>query len=496
MPRTTIIAPTGGWNARDSIDLMPETDAIVLDNYYPGDSDVHVRNGYASHATGLTDNIETMMTYGGPTPEMFGAAGSNIFNVTSLGAVGAAEVTGLTNAQWQYTNFGTVGGHFIWLCNGADAPYHYNGTTWAQPTLTGVTPADIVSVMAHKRRLFFLFNNSTVFGYLPVVQVAGAVSTFDIGSELEKGGEITAMGSWTRDGGAGEDDYAVFISSNGECLVYSGLDPSSDWSLIGKFKIGRPIGRRPLLSVGAYLFVITDAGFVNLSDVLPTGGSAPSLAISSKIGNAVREATKLYKNLFGWQAILYTQGGYGMFNIPVSGVGDFHQYVVNLNTGAWCRFKNQNGFSWVTHEGKLYFGGAGTVYLADSGFSDNGAAIEGFGKTAFQYFGARGVVKKFTMMRPVMGSNGALSVSIGFDVDYADGTNVFTPSATASAGSEWDVAEWDVAEWAASQTTVQSWRTIQGIGYNAAVRIKTSTTAQNVIWYANDMIWESGTGLN
>ena len=496
MPRTTVPAPAGGWNARDSIDMMDPRDAIILDNYYPGDADVRARNGYTSWATGLTSDIETMMTYGGPTPEMFGIAGTSIYDVTATGATGAAVVTGLTNAQWQYVNFGTAGGHFIWLCNGADAPYHYNGSTWANPTLTDVTAADIVYVMAHKRRLFFLFNDSLTFGYLPVVQIAGAVSEFDLGSLFNFGGKLMAAGSWTRDGGDGQDDLAVFITSNGEVAIYQGLDPASDWALIGRYDIGRPIGRRPLIKVGADLVVITDAGFVNLSSVLPTGGSAPSLALSNKIENAVRDVTSMHKSIFGWQAVLYPQGGYGMFNIPISTVGDFHQYVVNLTTGAWCRFKNQNGFSWVVHEGDLYFGGAGTVYKADDGFNDDGAPIDAFGKPAFNYFGARGVVKKFTMIRPVMGSDASLTVSLGFDVDYADGTNVFTPSPTTSLGSEWDVAEWDVAEWAGAQTTVQAWRTVQGIGYNATTRIKTSTTSQSVIWYAYDIVYEMGTGLN
>ena len=31
----TLPAPIGGLNVRDSLDTMPETDAIVMDNYLP-----------------------------------------------------------------------------------------------------------------------------------------------------------------------------------------------------------------------------------------------------------------------------------------------------------------------------------------------------------------------------------------------------------------------------------------------------------------------------
>ena len=495
MPRVHAPAPVGGWNARDSISLMPETDAITLDNFYPGRADVVVRNGFAEPRTGLTNNVETMMTYGGVTPEMFGIAGTSIFDVTAAGAVGAAVVTGLTNAQWQYTNFGTAGGHFIWLCNGVDAPYHYNGTNWVNPSLSGVTATDIVNVTAHHRRLFFVFNDSLAFGYLPVVSVAGAVSTFDLSSLFDLGGKLIAAGSWSVDGGAGPEDRMVFLTSNGEGAVYIGLDPASDWELIGTFKIGRPIGRRCLETVGGDLAVITDSGFVPMSQALPAGLSAPSVAFSNKIEKAVQEASALHKTKFGWQAVLYPQGGYGLFNVPVSNAGDFHQYVVNLTTGAWCRFTGQNGFSWVMHEGALFFGGAGTVFKADTGANDNGAAIEASGKTAFLSFGSPEAVKEFTMLRAVMGSDAELLVSIGFDVDYADGVSVFTPSPTSSPGSEWDTAEWDVAEWASSLSTEQAWRTVFGVGYNAAIRIRTSTTEQNVTWYGDTVIFNLGTGL-
>ena len=76
--------------------------------------------------------------------------------------------------------FGTAGGNFLYMVNGEDAPIYYNGSAFVTPSLAGVTAADIVNVTAHQRRLFFVFNNSLIFGYLPVVSVAGTVATFDI----------------------------------------------------------------------------------------------------------------------------------------------------------------------------------------------------------------------------------------------------------------------------------------------------------------------------
>ena len=72
-------APVGGWNARDSLANMAPTDAVTLDNLFPGVSSVGLRGGYQNHVTGITGQVETLMTYnGGSTDKMFGIAGGNI----------------------------------------------------------------------------------------------------------------------------------------------------------------------------------------------------------------------------------------------------------------------------------------------------------------------------------------------------------------------------------------------------------------------------------
>ena len=101
-------APVGGWNARDALANMAPTDAVTLDNLFPGVSSVALRGGYANHATGMTGQVETLMTYnGGATDKMFAIASGSVYDVTSAGAVGAAVVSGLTNSRWEYANITT-----------------------------------------------------------------------------------------------------------------------------------------------------------------------------------------------------------------------------------------------------------------------------------------------------------------------------------------------------------------------------------------------------
>jgi hypothetical protein len=246
-----IPAPVGGWDAVSALADMPDDRAVVLDNFFPSTSDVRVRRGYRAHSyLGVSTAVESLMVYHGLTAvtnKLFAASGTVIYDASSSGT-GSSSVTGLTSSRFQYINFTTSGGKYLWICNGADAPRHYNGSAWATPALTVTTygSSDIINVNAHKNRIWVVFKGSTVAGYLATGAVAGTVTNFELGGQFTKGGYLVAMATWTRDGGLGEDDYAVFISSRGQVAVYQGTDPSSasTWALVGVFDVGSPIGYR------------------------------------------------------------------------------------------------------------------------------------------------------------------------------------------------------------------------------------------------------------
>ncbi len=49
----TVPAPVGGLNTRDSLTLMPPTDAVRLDNWNPGITALSVREGFQPLASGF-----------------------------------------------------------------------------------------------------------------------------------------------------------------------------------------------------------------------------------------------------------------------------------------------------------------------------------------------------------------------------------------------------------------------------------------------------------
>ena len=162
-------APTGGWNARDSIADMDEKDALLMENFFPDTTDVRVRKGTANHVTAVGSQVESLMPYNKPdgTQTLFGAANDSFYDFTTAGTVGAAVVGSLTNARWQYVNYTNSSGTSYLCCfNGTDAPQYWDDSTWtsittvSSPAITGVTPANIIGATTSKRRMWLIEKDS------------------------------------------------------------------------------------------------------------------------------------------------------------------------------------------------------------------------------------------------------------------------------------------------------------------------------------------------
>lgn len=492
----SVPAPTGGWNVRDSLADMDEKDAVVMDNWFPTTGSVEIRNGCDNWVTGITGWVETLMQYASAgTRKLFAAANSAFYDVSGNGAVGAAVDTGHTNNRYQFANFGTSGGAFLIVVNGADSPRQYNGTTWATNSITGsgLTDSNLIHVNVFKQRLFFVEKNTLKFWYLPVSTISGAASAFDLASFCQLGGELQAMATWTLDGGAGQDDHAVFITTNGEVLVYQGTDPGSAaaWSLVGVFRIGRPVGRRCFVKLGGDLVIITDNGYVPLSRALIAGGVGKN-AISDKISGAVNEAVISHRSKFGWQAVQYPKGNMLLFNVPTSENDAAEQHVMNLLTGAWCRFTGWNAACFEVFDGNLYFGTSTKVVKADVGSLDYSGAIATDIEPAFNSFGNNAVQKHFKMVRPVFVTDGVISPSIIINVDYDSQVPTNVATSTGNASQTWSEITWENWVWSGAAMVQKSWQGVAGIGYSATVRMKITASNLDVALLSIDYMYEPG----
>lgn len=504
----SVPAPVGGLNARDAEADMPATDAIKLDNMFPSATSVDLRLGSTAWSTGYPAHVESLMTYNGPTgSKLFAASGTAFYDATAQGAVGAAVVSGLANARWQHAGMGTPGGQFMYCVNGADYAELYNGTAWAQVTavsviaITGIDTRLLIHVNQYANRLFFVEKDSCRFWYLPVNSVGGAALSFDLAPLFTLGGYLMAMATWTIDNANGMNEYAVFLSSQGEVVVYSGTDPAvaANWVKNGRFRIGRPIGRRCYVRVGSDLILVTADGFVPLSKSLLTERAQLAVAISDKITNLVNNDVTAYSGNFGWQPLLHPIGNMLLVNVPQVPGKQQYQYVMNTTTGAWCRFTNWNANCFELLGDGLYYGGnlgstanSAMVVKAATGYADSGGYIFGEVKQAFNYFNAPGRQKEITMAKPVFLLGGNLQAALAMDMDFADSYPTATPTFSGGNGTLWNTALWNTFPWSSSSNIVQDWQSVSGVGNAGALHMRIVNNRSATKWQSTDFLYMLG----
>jgi hypothetical protein len=500
----SVPAPVKGLNARDSIATMPPDYALVADNYFFTPTSANTRNGNIVWATGLDGDVETLSHYsGGTTKKMFAVTSGKTYDITSQGAVGAASVSGLTNSRFQWVNFATSAGTFLVMVNGADLLQNYDGTNWTSVNgastyaITGVTTSTLINVNVFKNRLWFIQKNTMSAWYLPTQSIGGAAQKYDLSSQFTHGGYLVAMMTWTIDNTNGVDEYAVFITSEGEVAVYQGYDPNfaGTFTLVGKFLIGRPVGYRCFTKMGSDNVLISADGISSLARSLTTDRKL-SETFSYNIVNLINNDVALYKNNFGWQPVYYPIGNKLIINVPANENNTIYQYVMNTITGAWSTWNKENipGFyciCWDTFQDNIYFGARQVVYQSDVGEDDAGVPIQADLKPAFNYFGELGQQKLFTLVRPIFFSDGIVSPSFALCLDYNDISPSVAPTSVGG-GSLWDTFFWDTTLWGGAGTITKSWHNVGGVGYAASLRMATTTMGVQAQLQSIDYVFVPG----
>ena len=511
----SVPASIKGWDQLLSLADMPADHAVVMDNFIPRPGYLEVRRGCETWASGIgttSSPVNTVMTYNSSNTsnsKLFASGGTAIYDITAGGA-GSAVVTGLSSTKWQFTNFANVGTNYLVCANGVDTPRIYSTAAgWGNLAVTGLTA--IIQPYAWKGRLWFVQDNSLVAGYLGVGAIAGAASTFDLGPFMTKGGYLMAIASWTVDTQQTVDEYIAFISSRGQVLVYQGTDPSTanTFALVGLYNLGAPIGRRCFLRISGNLWVICVDGVIPLTEMLVQAmdrAAAAKVAPTTMIMNAVLQSAQLYSGNFGWQFISYPKGQLAILNIPQVSSQTSVQYVMNTLTGAWCRFLGLDAQCWETLNDNIYFGSTdGRVYQWDTGsgdyIGDENLPITATVQTAFNYFNTRGHLKRWTMIRTVITTDGSITPGVGLNIDYGTGAPISIPSTTSTTAALWDVAIWDQAIWPVNTSTIANWTTVEGIGQCCSIVTQLVTsdngTANGVTLQLNswDLLMEPAAGF-
>lgn len=500
-----IPAPTGGLNAIDELAGMPETDASVMTNLFPLGDRCASRTGFtnpwvasAISTAGTFEGFRRVMKHvGGGTETAFGAYSyfetvaaaarvrlriyrldpantlTTVREITTVGSTDSLEALG------EWTMFTSLAGTTYMLLMitiivvpgvRVLTPTAFDGSAWSTPAITGL-PEITLGVSSHRNRLWFY--NCKVVGtpgkelsafYLPIGAISGAVTEFSLGPYATKGGRIVAMRTWSLDGGTGgTDDLAVFLTDQGQALVYAGTDPSSSstWTQVGVFDVGKvaswfsdyytasPSDPAAFIThdnfamkYGPDVLMATQNGVTSMNRVLRPQIEG-DYTISRKIRPLLTDAAQTWSALSqsaqaAWQMTYMPSLRQLIVSVPTaiatdtSGSTSFLKvsctlYVMNTETGAWCKFTGINAADSVVLGNRMYFiDGSRKVFVygdpAETGDGDSTGTITWECRQAYSYFDFADN-KQVTLMQPMLsitqsGGTNSMSIAIDADVDF------------------------------------------------------------------------------
>jgi len=464
--------------------------ATRLDNWFPELDSVRMRKGRLKHATiSASDPCLSIFTHESSVSVLFAATATDIYNVSTPAdnvTPPTPDITGQTSGYYSTMQFATVGGTYTIIANGTDPMQHFDGASWAVPTINNVSSSDISHVWGYRNRIFMVEKDTLNAWYLPVDSIAGNASQLSFAGVFQKGGTLLSGTTWSFDSaGTGLNTRCVFISSQGEVAVYEGIDPSSPntWSLVGLYEMGKMQGKNAFLRVAGDVLFATRDGLVNLNNVVNKDRAALSLnAISKPIEPDWKAEAEARTD--NWTIVKWPEKNMTIIGLPYLAGRDDICFVINSETGAWTKYTNWNTNCTALFAGYVYFGtNSGTVMKAETTGADDGAnytcvyigQYEGWG------IGPRQIVAQ--LMRATFKASVSftpqLSVATNFSADIPP-----PPSATAIGSADvWDTAVWDTAVWDSSgvQAITSRWKSVSGQGWAMAPVIQitsgSSTTA-------------------
>ena len=407
-------------------------------------------------------------------------------------------ISGATSSEYNGTYVITVTGSTTFTYTMASTPAA-NATVVGSYTVIGITGINsnkFVNVNLFKNRLYFTEKDSLNCWYLDVDAIGGPATPLYFGGIARNAGYLQAMGTWTLDAGQGADDYAVFVTSMGEVIVYNGTDPdiADKWALKGVWQLGQTFNRRCFFKWSGDLLLLTQDGLVPLASALQSSRLDPRVNLTDKIYYAVSQAATQYFANFGWQINYFASENMLILSIPTN--DGMEQYVMHTITKSWARFTNIQAYCWeVSGDNDMHFGGNGVVGTFYTSFADNGNNITGAVQQAYSYFDSPGQLKRFTLVRPILQSSGGVpAVLCGISTDFQPVDNLGAVSFNPATQSEaiWDVAKWDKNVWSGGLITTKVWQGVTGIGYTGSVNLTVQSRGIELHWASTDYVMEAG----
>jgi hypothetical protein len=471
--------------------------ASILTNWVVEDDRITVRPGYIKigEIAGNPPISALIPHYSGGNDEMCVAAGTKLYDTT-----GAELSTGYGGDDWSWVSFSNLGvADYTIMVNGHDGVVSWDGTTFVRETITVPTgetwidPLKFDKVMSHMNRLWFADNENLAIYYLPLQTKTGQVELFPLDAIFKRGGTIRALYTWSIDGGVGLDDALAIFTSHGEVAIYSGIDPESDFKLVGIFRFDAPMSKNSVINFGGDLYVMVSSGLVPMTTLIRA--EAEQLGKSDlNVMKDFEDITRPRRDEFGWQVMLNHHTNLAICNMPL-GNGQFQQMVRKMPGQVWMKWNEVPARCWGWLDNHAYFGSVdGKIYRGGEQYlNDDGKAINADVRFTWSSFKSASK-KNFKMARLYAITDGLPRPFIDMEVDYNNVQPTNQPEITdgPSGGAEWDLSEWDVASWALGAHPKQNWQGVTGIGRIGAVRVRLSISGATFSLTGLDVLYELG----
>lgn len=501
----TMSPPYGGLDLVSPIDNMDPSFALELVNVFPGPTAPITRKGYTEYVNLSASNtgVKTLTPYNkaNGTTELISVSDGATPKIYKTVAGVATNITGTTaitpnKADMQTEQFGSR----LYLVNGTDVMQVYNGSTVADSTFTfpggsGVTLADLINVSSYKERLYFVQKNSMTFWYGNTQAVgASQLTSFDLQYVMKRGGYLLFAGSYTNQTAQSSTDLFWAISSEGEIVFYAGSSPSdTNWALVARYLIGKPLGFRAFVRVNNDVWVLTQQGIVPISALFQSDPEQALNVVSYRVNPYITQYTSTIDFSPRWHGMFWPQGRRVYINVPSSEVTTT-MLVYSIDTKGWCVYKlfdQEDAITITVADGVPYYGSNhGYIYTAENGFTDDGNAITFAGRTAFSFYGSRGNYKAFKDIRPLLKTKKGLTLSIGLDTDFQRRLTVDTVSTGVGITTPWG-SPWG-SPWASATEYIFNRYAVRGQGHSAAVRFGGSVNSAECQIYGFEIRFDQG----
>lgn len=359
--------------------------AVVMDNWLPTMQGAKIRGGCFRWATlpETTPVISAFEYASGNTRRMYAANATKLYDVSTSGTP-TIIVSGQLSGNYSTVQMANAGGDWLIVVNDAgNFPLRYDGTSWVTLNTDQITgPAGtqvengeaLVNVCKYRNRLFFIEKNSMNAWYLGIDSIAGSLSLIPLSGAATKGGKLLFCASWSVDAGDGLDDKLVFVTTEGEALIFSGSNPSdaNNWRQEGRYQIPKPMGMNAHISLGGDLLIATIEGIVPLSAAISKDAEQLELAMITRNIRKTWRDEALSKNSLPWTMARWDEAGVMFVTWPGGKVGARYCAVVNTGTGAWARLPGYDATCFIKQGPNLFFGTqTGAIMQADrTGYDD------------------------------------------------------------------------------------------------------------------------------